>query len=300
MSKRKRLLRNFLLLLLPIALVWFGFCAWVTNGFLHPGRYPLTQSVSQLPVPAKEVTFPSRGDSLALRGWLIPAEGVAKGAVILCHGRSDNREMMLPQAEFLRKAGFTCLVFDFRCSGESAGDTSTIGWQETNDVLGAVDYLKSRPDTKDLPLGALGISMGGAAVLMAAVKSPEIQVVVADCPYAILTRAIDQRFRAFLGVFHPVMSFPVRFWGERFSGLNSDNVAPLQAVKQLAGRPLLLIHGTQDITILPEDSELLYRAASEPKEIWRVEGARHARNYSHSPDEYTQRVTKHFQHLPRK
>ncbi len=52
-----------------------------------------------------------------------------------------------------------------------------------------------------------------------------------------------------------------------FGPLVRSVVDPTRSVRKLAGRPLLMIHGRRDRTILPEQAERLYAAAGEPKEI---------------------------------
>jgi uncharacterized protein len=292
----KRRARNGLIAVVVALTVWLGFSAWLTNGFLHPERDPLTTNPGRGGLPYEEVRFPSASKAapVELSGWLIPAEGLPKGVVLLCHGRGANREAVLPHAFYLRKAGFTCLLFDFRAFGESGGDTSTIGLYESEDVLGAVAFVKGRPELSGLPLGALGVSMGGASVILAAGRSPEIRAVVADCPFATLTRAMRQRFRALLGPAYGILYVPVRFFGQTALGVNSDDVSPLNAVRNFGDRPLFLIHGTADLTILPEDSRLLHDAAPGPRELWLIPGVSHARAFSTHEREYRERVTAFF------
>lgn len=275
--------------------VWIGFAALVTNSFLHPVRRALTLTPRDGHIPYEDVRFPSAAqDHTEISGWLIPAEGLPKGVVVLCHGRGGNRESVLPHAFYLRKAGFTCLLFDFRACGISAGNTSTIGWHEADDVLGAVEFVKGRPELSGLPIGALGVSMGAASALQAAAKSTDIRAVVSDCSYATLTNAVRQRFRAILGGAYGILYFPVRFLGERALGISTDTISPLNAVKNLGNRPLLLIHGTADKTILCDDTRMLYDAASGPKDLWLIPGVPHARAFSRNEKEYTQRVTAFF------
>ncbi|MDF2776219.1 MAG: dipeptidyl aminopeptidase/acylaminoacyl-peptidase-like protein, partial [Geminicoccaceae bacterium] len=52
-----------------------------------------------------------------------------------------------------------------------------------------------------------------------------------------------------------------------FAALLRAVVDPLRAVRSLGGRPLLMVHGRRDRTILPLQAERLFAAASEPKEI---------------------------------
>ena len=88
----------------------------------------------------EEVAFRSVGDGLRLRGWFVPGEK-RRGIVVLCHGYPGNRADLLPQAAFLRRAGFGVLLFDFRALGRSEGDICSIGWREVNDAHGAVRHV---------------------------------------------------------------------------------------------------------------------------------------------------------------
>jgi fermentation-respiration switch protein FrsA (DUF1100 family) len=42
---------------------------------------------------------------------------------------------------------------------------------------------------------------------------------------------------------------------------------PIRAVRKLAGRPLLMVHGKHDRTVKPDQAERLFAAAGQPKEI---------------------------------
>jgi len=54
-----------------------------------------------------------------LRGWKAGAAGPNGAWVILPHGRSHNRLMMLDYAEFLRAAGYRVAMMDARANGSS-------------------------------------------------------------------------------------------------------------------------------------------------------------------------------------
>jgi fermentation-respiration switch protein FrsA (DUF1100 family) len=157
-----------------------------------------------------------------------------------------------------------------------------------------VHYLRERSDTQSQKIGVLGLSMGAAVSLMATAREKEIGAVVADAPYARLERAVNQRFRAFLGPFAFLFRAPAQFFGERMAGFKIADVNPINEVARISPRPLLLIHGTSDFLIKSQDSEMLYRAAREPKQLWRVEGARHTKAYRVAGAEYEQKVTAFF------
>jgi len=213
--------------------------------------------------PFEEVGFHAC-DGLRLAGWFIPAPR-AHGAVILCHGFPHNRTEMLPWAKLLHPAGYHLLLFDFRAHGESAGSLSSIGYYEINDLLGAVDYLVTRPEMKGLQVGVFGLSMGGAVALMAAAQDERIAAVATHGAYASLKRAIDQRFRLFFGPLARLMSAPAIWWGRRWLPTDPGIISPVEVIYRISPRPVLLMHGARDFLTHPDDGRALYHAARPPK-----------------------------------
>jgi fermentation-respiration switch protein FrsA (DUF1100 family) len=171
---------------------------------------------------------------------------------------------------------------------------STIGWREVGDAQGAVTYLQSRPDTRHLPLGIFGASMGAAVAIQLAAKTPEIRCVIADSPYATLDRAVDQRFRGVFPNGSVALSVPIQFVGERMMGCETATVSPLAQMPKFGERPIFFIHGLEDKNIRAEDSRLLFDAAKGPKELWLVPGAQHVGAYKTARREYQKRVTRFF------
>ena len=102
-----------------------------------------------------------------------------------------------------------------------------------HDVLTGLDFLAAEGIDR---VGLVGHSFGGAVVIAAAARSPQV-VTVATL---------------------------------------SSQTAGAQPVVELAPRPLLLIHGLDDIRLSPDCSRLLYRMAGEPKRLELLEGARHS------------------------
>ncbi len=290
---RQRLARLMLSILLASLFGWLAAVYALVHVSLHPPRQALVGTPSAaLYLPYENVSFPST-DGLLLKGWLVPHKR-SRGVIILCHGYPGNRADLLPFTAFLHRAGFSVLSFDFRGLGESGGDTTTIGYEEVRDALGAVAYLQARPDTRRQPLGIFGVSMGGAVALQAAARSKAIRAVAADSPYASLDRAVAQRFRRYAGASGDIMGVPARWFGERILGTDTATVAPLRHVSQISPRPLLLIYGTEDTLVLPENSRLLFAAAGEPKQLWRIERAGHVGGYALRQAEYEKRVSRFF------
>ena len=75
----------------------------------HPLRKEISQTPEQFGATYSEIRFPSR-DGVVLEGWFVPAPDTPRGAIVLCHGMSANREEMLPWAERLWQEGFSLLL----------------------------------------------------------------------------------------------------------------------------------------------------------------------------------------------
>jgi fermentation-respiration switch protein FrsA (DUF1100 family) len=133
----------------------------------------------------------------------------------------------------------------------------------------------------------MGISMGGSVAIMAAPDLP-VAAVVADAAYADLRDPISNRMRA--------SGYPLVGLGARLVvGAASLRArvrlrSPIQRVAHIAPRGLLLIAPAQDALVSPQQSERLYRAAGEPKELFVVEGAAHAEAHMAAPEAYERRV----------
>jgi fermentation-respiration switch protein FrsA (DUF1100 family) len=234
------------------------------------------------------VAFRAR-DGLRIAGRFFPhAEPAA--AVVICHGFWSHSYALLGGAQALHAAGYAVLLFDFRAHGLSDGRLSSIGHHETNDLLGAVDYLLTRPEVLPDRVAVLGYSMGGAVALLAAAQHPGIRAVIADSAYASLGRAL----RRGLQLSCRLPSFPFRIvtlrLGERLLGIQADTVTTVQAIAAIAPRPVFLIHGAVDDLIPVSDAETLFAAAGEPKQLWIVPNAGHAAAYLVATEEYGRRV----------
>jgi pimeloyl-ACP methyl ester carboxylesterase len=96
--------------------------------------------------------------------------GTGDRGVVLAHGGQFNKESWEPQAQYLARAGFRVLAFDFRGFGQSRGpgDSDLYSAPVKLDVLAAVRYLrKSGAKTVDV----VGASFGGSAAADASIAS---------------------------------------------------------------------------------------------------------------------------------
>lgn len=277
MRKRKLLFVVLFLLLTLVVGVWLA-----GNFLTAPARRPIGVAPSDL--RAKAVEFQSRSGA-RIEGWFIAGEK-NRGAVILMHGVRSSRLSMVDRARFLSRAGFSVLLFDFQAHGESSGDQITFGHLESKDALAAVEFL--RTNAAGERIGVIGESMGGAATLLAE-PALEVNAMALELVYPTIDDAIGNRLTMRLGSWSRVLT-PVLTWQLKLRlGIDGDALRPLNKVGTVT-IPKLFIAGAEDQHTTLEESQRIFEAAAEPKELWIVERAAHEDLYAVAKEEYERRV----------
>ena len=102
---------------------------------------------------------------------------------ILCHGYRGTpyRDFSGGAMEALN-LGYNVILIDERAHGASKGHSITFGVREQKDVISWVEYSRNRFG-QDIKIALIGISMGGATVLMCADKVEGEVKIIADCPF---------------------------------------------------------------------------------------------------------------------
>ncbi len=261
----------------------------------HPPKYLLHIPPSTYNANYEDVAFTS-GAGIVLKGWLIrPVPAVyAAPAIIICHGVGANKSDFTELAVNLSRRGYAVLLFDFRAHGESGGNKTSLGYHEQEDVLAALDYLKTRHDVDPSRIGVYGFSLGGATAIIAAVRSHGFRAIVADSSF---TNLRDQA-KTVVADFYHLPSFPflplVVFAYEVYFRTRIDAISPVGSIAMLASTPILIIAGDGDKLIPSENGRRLYMIAREPKEIWIIPGADHGGTLAAAGAAYEMRVGDFF------
>lgn len=206
------------------------------------------------------------------------------------HGVRANRLSMLDRARFLSHAGYSVLLFDFQAHGETLGKHITFGYLESKDALAAVNFLRAiAPDER---IGVIGVSMGGAAALLA---SPPLNcdAMVLEMVYPTIKQAISDRLITNFGSWARVLT-PLLSWQFKPRlGISADELRPIDRVGTIRA-PKLFIAGGEDRYTPPQESYQMFDAASEPKTLWLIKSAKHEDVYRLAKTEYEQRVLEFF------
>ncbi len=239
-------------------------------------------------IPIRSVTFPSQSGA-SLRGWFVPGRR-GTGAILLLHGIHANRLAMLDRARFLHRAGYSVFLFDFQAHGESPGKRVTFGASESLDAHAAVKYLR-RQDQKE-KIGAIGVSLGGAAALLGKEPLP-VDALVLESVYPTIEEATTNRLRMRLGplgsLFTPWLMLQMR---AQF-GISAPELRPIERIHALS-IPVLVLAGTADQHTTLAESLRLFGAVNSPKEWWGVEGAAHQDLHHFTQQAYEERILEFF------
>lgn len=175
-------------------------------------------------------------------------------ATLLLHGYTSDKETM---AESIGRAllgrGMASLAVDLPLHGERDGDIQLRSlrnpvelvrlWRSALEEASlALRWLGARAEVDGDRLALAGYSLGSYLALQVAARQRAVRALV-------LAAGGD---------------LPKQTPFERVVRLAAD---PLRAVRRLDGRPLLMVNGRRDRTILPEQAERLFAAADEPKEL---------------------------------
>ena len=183
----------------------------------------------------------------------LPNAAGAVPAAVLLHGYASRKEDMAESVGVaLLPLGIASLSIDLPLHGERSDPLELRSmrnpfelaqrWRTAIDEAQlALRFLSARPEIDRDRLALIGYSLGAYLALAVAERDSAVRAVILaaggdlpDFPLASLIRAVAD---------------------------------PLHGVRALAGRPLLMVHGRRDNTILPAQANRLFEAAGEPKEI---------------------------------
>lgn len=224
-----------------------------------------------------------RVEDVAINGHIFfPDDETTYPIICVCHGipagnppdPNDGGYPLL--AERICKHGFAVLIFNFRGTGISGGNIDLMGW--TRDLKAVIDYVNTLQKIDKSHISLLGFS-GGAAVSLyvAALDNRIFSVAACACPADFFLLTGSEEAEDYVDHFRKIGAirdndFP-RSTEEWLNGFRK--IRPVAYVAEIAPRPLLLIHSTDDDTVAISHARRLYENAGEPKQLLELDGAGH-------------------------
>jgi dipeptidyl aminopeptidase/acylaminoacyl peptidase len=218
-------------------------------------------------------------------------------------------------ARQLSEQGYACLVFDYRGFGASEGPRwRLLPTEQVTDIRSAVTFLAERPEVDANRVGLVGISLGGSHAVYTAGLDPHVQAAAAIAPMGDGRRWLrgsrrygewvefldkietDRKARVLGGEQTKVDAWDIvipdeasraflealyREYPEIKCDLSLETAealidySPQSMVGRIAPRPLLIIHGQDDLMVPLDESRSLFAEAGEPRELEIVPGMGH-------------------------
>jgi alpha/beta superfamily hydrolase len=214
-----------------------------------------------------DYSFASGADDSKRLGWI----------VILGHGVTSNKDRptVIEPAAALNAAGFDTLRFSFAGNGDSDGDfrdaTITKELGDLNAIINAVASTYPK-------IAYIGHSMGGAVGVIQASSDTRIDALIS------IAGMIDTK--AFAETeFGEVTPDTGCMWDDESCPLSSAYMTDLcqthiilEAEAKRITAPWLLLHGTADDVVLPNDSETVRRIKGDQVTLVTIKGADHSFN----------------------
>jgi alpha/beta superfamily hydrolase len=277
-----------IIVLVVLGLLYAAICFMFSGLLVHSHRQPVIRNPKDYGMPYEDIAFKST-DGLNLKGWYIP--GKSQGLIIITHPFPFNRHGfetknqsfmtriktnvdLLKTAQSLNKAGYSIIMFDFRNHGESEAGITGIGLNEYQDVLGALDYIRQRPDLANMQIGFVSFCMGANSTIVALSKGRDrlqnVKCLVAIQPISIavfLKCFIKQSYTAAGLILIPLVDRICQWRG----GYAIKDITPLPYCKDIS-LPSLFIQARTDPWTELSDIQSIYDATPEPKEFLMLEG----------------------------
>lgn len=216
--------------------------------------------------PVEDVAFTTR-DGVRLSGSLLAGE--CDPAVVVAHGFGAHRR----KAAYVRLAEALAgdqavLAVDLRGHGESRG-RSTFGDREMLDLRACAAWLRTRGHSW---VAVVGTSMGATAALRCA-ASRGTATFDAVCAISAPAEFVSNGSPPVRALSTTVTSTTWRVLVERAFRVRvarrwADPVAAVTLAEQMAGVPLLLVHGVDDHFFPADHAERLRTAAGPEAVVW--------------------------------
>jgi pimeloyl-ACP methyl ester carboxylesterase len=252
-------------------------------------RTPVLHHPDEYGMEYEDVFFPSM-DGTVLEGWFIP--GDSDKLVIANHPMPCNRYgypghlepftnfggfevNFLPDYKHLHDAGYSVLAYDLRNHGRSAagsGGLVGIGLLEYRDVIGSIQYVRSRKETAGMQLGLLSRCLGANSTIVAMSRHPEyfedVRAMVAVQPVS--ARPFIERASEQAGIEDGAAIFDTRI--RQLTGFALDELSPIQYARDVKV-PTLVAQVHDDASTRPEDVQTIYdNLGSAEKDLLWIEG----------------------------
>lgn len=227
-------------------------------------------------------------DKLKLHARLFENKSTNKVAILFHGYRGTAYRDFCGGAKEAIEMGYNVIIIDQRAHGSSQGHSITFGIREVKDLLSWVEYARERFG-QNIELALIGISMGGATVLMAVDKVGDNVKIIADCPYSSPRIMLKETIRVLhlpVCIFYPLINLTSIL----FAHTNLNKLSAYDSIKNTNNK-ILIIHGDKDSIVNYKISQDLFKAFPNKIQYELFAGADHGVSYLIDTNRYRQIIT---------
>jgi uncharacterized protein len=135
---------------------------------------------------SEEIFYPSGGLKCAADLYLPAGTPPAEGwpGLVIGHGFSLVKSMLVSQATYFQEAGFAVIAIDYRSFGNSEGEIrgQLFPLNMVEDYRNGISYMQARPDVNADRIGIWGTSFAGALSTYVAAVDRRVKATVSQVP----------------------------------------------------------------------------------------------------------------------
>ena len=202
-----------------------------------------------------------------------------QGVVIMLSGiKVPSITHFYGQAKLVQEAGFASVLVETRGHGKSEGDRVGLAVDDVKDVEAAIEYIKSQPQYKDLPIVTMGLSMGAATAINSAAVIEDIDAVITLAAYTSWADVCKDflKTNGLPEIVGYIMRPGIDIHGLLFYGFDYFKYVPEKTIKKIGDKPILIIHCKDDKSVSVGSAEkLMANYTGSNAELWIRESGGH-------------------------
>lgn len=204
---------------------------------------------------------------------LMTLPAVRKGKVpviVFLHGIGQSKGFLQQICTPFNEAGFAMVCFDQSMQGErkveglwnSAVAFRQRPWKTINDTRRLIDYLQTYPEIDPERIYLIGASYGAITGSTATAFDKRIRASVLVVGGADIKTMLNAPL-----IKNAVNNSLLHWLGKQIVAFMMKPADPKRYAAGTAGRPVLMLNGSEDTLVIPDAGKALYAALGEPKEI---------------------------------
>ena len=213
-------------------------------------------------------------DSVLLKGWYFNnPPNPLNITLLIIHDINESKINYISHAREFWERGIRVLLMDMRAHGNSGGEKFYLGVQSPYDVLNVLDTLYKLEETDKVAV--LGKGIGAGIALEAVALDPRPQTLILQSPYDNMEKYIGSYTREKWGMLSYILN-PISTRNlQRHIGIKPADIKLTDRIASVKN-PVMVIFGTDDKLVKPEESKKVYVASpSANKQIMPVKNAGH-------------------------